>query len=364
MGRFTGFEVLLQDRPQANESRPPVAAPRDEASTGYGHGVLPRPVSVVELAVIMLAIQAIDWIWPALDVHDLQPSPYWLPVLLISAQYGTVSGALAVGAAIVSHFLFATLPEQGVGENDFAYRLRTLAQPILWIAAALLLGQFRMRQIAAKRELTRRVLELDVQRQTLSDYAHRLRRRCDLLEREIAGRPLDAGRHVLAAIGQLATGADKTETRGSVRERINRALGAAYPDATISLYLRTGDGFRLAVSSGDPVTTLCLDYLPDNHPLAAAIIERQGGLRILNEKDEEALGSQGLAAVPVVRRGTGRVIAMVKIEHGAGRLITDGLTTELAALAAAIEPLLAESGQEVEIRGANLRLPAPATTAS
>ena len=90
---------------------------------------------------------ALDHFWPSFPtLSQMQPHFFWLPVLLLSLQYGTVSGLLAAGVAIV---LTAWLgwAEQEVGENHFNYLLRISTQPMLWLVAALLLGQFRLRQI-------------------------------------------------------------------------------------------------------------------------------------------------------------------------------------------------------------------------
>lgn len=298
-------------------------------------GVLPRPAAMLELLAIFAAILLIDWLWPALDIHDLQPSPYWLPVLLLSAQYGTISGAVAAVAAIAFHFTFATSPEQGVGENEFAYRLRLLSQPILWIAAVLLLGQFRMQQIAAKRDLARLAIDLDEQRTGLADYAQRLRVRCDRLEREIAGRPHGEGRALLAAVGELAS---VSGTQRSIREisvAISRVVAVAYPQATVTLFVLRDGGFIRFTGSGPLPDNGFLDTIPKEHPLAAAILGQRISLCILRESDEAVLGSQGLAAVPVFDR-EGEVAGLLKIEQAPSYYIRDGIDLELTGLAQSI----------------------------
>lgn len=326
-------------------ARSGLAAPAAPSRTGLG--LLPPFISVIELAAMMLAILLIDWVWPSLDIHNIQPSPYWLPVLMLSVQYGTISGALAVMAAIAFYFVCATFPEQGVGENEFTYRLRILSQPILWIGAALLLGQFRMVQLAAKRELTSAVVDLDAQRTTLADYAQRLRTRCDLLEREIAGLPLQYGHGLIEALGALeaATQApNRFVPAPTIEAAVRDILRAAYPGARLSLFARDGNGNGLRKIASSEAST-GLQQIPADHPLATAIIQRGAALTVLDAGSDASLTGQGVAAVPVIRAASHTVpgttvIGMLLIEQASAAAITPALPHQLAALARMLAPAL------------------------
>ena len=323
----------------------PDSAPAEgeEQASYYGLQILPPLSAVFELAVIVAALLAIDWIWPALDINTIQPNPYWLPVLLLTLQYGTASGTLAVIVAIAAYFSFVTLPEQGVGENEFAYRLRVLAQPILWIAAAVLLGQFRMVQISAKRELARRLGELETQRDTLAGYANRLRTRCDALERDIASRPFYAGAALLDALSSMA------RSKGATPQQIERCLAAAFPGAAVSLFLRDGPTLQKSVSSGWPPDAAWSTVLPADHKLFQAIVGTRAHLSILDTAEETALDREGLAAVPVADLKSGKVLGMLKLELADARFMTDALVNQLETLAAVIAPALVDSAGVVRL---------------
>ena len=309
----------------------------------YGLQILPPLTAVLELLAIVAILLLIDWMWPALDFNNLQPSPYWVPVLLLSLQYGTASGTLAVIVAIAVYFSLVTLPEQGVGENEFTYRLRILGQPILWIAAAVLLGQFRMVQISAKRELTRSLLELEAQRNTLADYATRLRTRCDALERDIASRPWNAGSGLLAALALLRPPKEGGATA------IERCFATAFPGAAVALYLRQGSQLQKTVSSGWPADAPWAARYAADHPLHQAVATAKARLCILDAADEAPLSGQGLAAVPVLDARSGRVLAMLKLELADARFVVPGLLDQLDELAAAIAPALVEAGGIVSL---------------
>lgn len=318
-----------------------VPAGQVEQANYYGLQILPPLTAVIELAAIVGVILAIDWLWPALDINNLQPSPYWLPVLLLTLQYGTASGTMAVIVAIAAYFSFVTLPEQGVVENEFAYRLRILSQPILWIVAAVVLGQFRMVQISARREMARQLVEMETQRNTLADYAKGLRNRCDALEREIIARPFYAGATLLDAL------ADLPAPRGQLSLAVERCLSAAFPGAAISVFLRQGDQLVKAASSGWPVHAPWMTALPADHPLARAVTVDKRPVSILTAAGETVLSQQGLAAVALVSSRTGRAIGMIKIEAADARLISSDLVKQLDVLGAAIEPQLVETAHGV-----------------
>lgn len=333
----------------------------NSAGPGTGLPVLPPRNAVIELAMIVLAIVAIDWLMPNQGLSEIGPSPYWLPVLLMSLHYGTVSGLLAAGVGIAMTML-PGVPEQGVGENHFAYLLRIWAQPILWIAVAVLLGQFRIRQIAAKRELVRQVQELSTQRQALADYATNLRQRCDAVEREIAGRDHAPTMELLAALSDL--GRPDVDLGGA----LSRLLALAAPGAEASVYLVDGTWLRKVADSGWPAVHIRAEELTAAHPLYRAIVDRAQGVSVLDAGQESSLAGEGLAAVPIRAGGTDvRVAGMLKLDSAdAGHLTTDtllALDSLALALTHRLAAVAATSGMRIEA-SSEIGLPQKAETSA
>ena len=326
-----------------------------QARSGTGLPVLPPRSAVVELVVIVLAIVVLDWLLPSQGLAEIGPSPYWLPVLLMTLQYGTVSGLLAAGVGIAMTML-PGVPEQGVGENHFVYLLRIWAQPILWIAVAVLLGQFRIRQIAVKRELIRQVEELSSQRRALADYATNLRQRCETIERRIAGRDEVPGLAAVAAVDALADpGAD-------LAAALDRAAALAFPGADVSVYVREDAGLRLVASAGLAPDGATSDLLSPVHPLFRAVVERGGGLSILSAADEPLLAGEGLAAVAVRAPAGGAVVGLVKLDRAPPSLVGADTTAALSTLAAAIGRRYADADARAD--GGARAGPEPATGAT
>lgn len=306
------------DRPAA----PSLATePSKEPAAGDGLPLLPPLTALAELAFAFALIFGIDWAYPQLAVLDMQPHPFWIPVLMLGLQYGTVSGLVAAGAAIAAT-LFGGLPEAGIGENHFAYFLRVWGQPILWIAMALLVGQFRMRQIAAKQELRRLSEALVRQRDDLARHATGLRDRCALLERELAARRDHTPQRALALLARLS--ASEPASRSVPLSEIVDAL---FPGARARLYLvrggnlveQTDDGEEAGASEGAP-------RLSAAHPFVRALLADGKTRSVLDSAGEKLLDGIGLAAVPVRRTGERDIAGVVILERAAsGALTADGI---------------------------------------
>lgn len=328
-------------KPQEGQDRP-IASPASSAQNG-GLPVLPPLAALGELAVAFGLIYGLDRLFPQFNIFEIEPHPFWFPLLLLSLQYGTVSGLVAAGVAIAAS-MSAGLPEAGIGENHFAYFLRVWGQPILWIAIALLVGQFRMRQIAAKNELRRRNEELSRQRDALAAHAVDLRERCERLERALATSRDAQPFNVLTALGEVARGS--AAARGaasvhgaqnlqSVQTVLSRLAAAAFPDARLVVYRSTPEGLsRAAVHPEDGEAGRAIT-VPPLHPLHKALVERAKSLSLLDRRDEAVLGGIALAAVPV-RDAVGAVAGMLALEAGAPDLIAPRGLRALETLAAAI----------------------------
>ena len=70
------------------------------------------------------------------------PHPLWIPVLLMSAQYGIMGGLFAVIAA-GGAFLATDLTARSATQDFYEYTAVAAAQPCAWFAAALVLGGLR-----------------------------------------------------------------------------------------------------------------------------------------------------------------------------------------------------------------------------
>jgi polysaccharide biosynthesis protein PelD len=301
-----------------------MAADRQRPRTGGALPVLPPVFALVELT-IFAAIVFAEYAWaPFPDLTKLNPHPYWLPVLLISLQYGTLSGLLAASIAIIGTVLIG-LPEQDIGEAYFNYLIRAWAQPVLWLVVALLLGAFRMRQIEQRDDLLNQVDDLEHQGRLLDEHAGDLQSRCDRLERELVTKARPDPERLLDALARCAGDACSTTDLGA-------ALSAALPDTEASVYVRAGNGLQLVYAHGWPEAAKWPRAISGLDALALTVIGANRAASVLSAGDEKVLSGHGIFAQPIVDE-TGP-IGMLKIERMPPSAIGPDTVARLAVLAA------------------------------
>lgn len=295
--------------------------------------VLPPFGAFAELAVLLGAIQLAAYALPDIDILSLEPSPYWLPILLLSLQYGTVAGLLAAGAATLAYVMNG-LPEQIIDEHHFAYLLRVWALPILWIGVALILGQFRLRQIERKQELLAGFEQRTREAEALSVYARDLEQRCRQLERQLTSQGTRDGAGVLDAIARL--GQPGSDLAGALDDLCQ----AAFPGAQVTVYAAQTSAIEAAfATSGASARTRRLGA---DHSLYRRVIGERASISVLDAAGEAALAGEGLAAAPIVHEESGRVLGLIKLERAGAGVLTAGIGDRLAAVARLIAPMMAE----------------------
>src|SRR3954470_3928529 len=90
-----------------------------------------------ESVLIFVILLCIEWMIPGpASLARLSPHPFWIPVILISSQYGSASGLSITGCAGALS-LFARWPEKPAQEDFYRYSMRIWREPILWIFGSL-----------------------------------------------------------------------------------------------------------------------------------------------------------------------------------------------------------------------------------
>ncbi len=284
------------------------ATPGRQTKEWTGLPVLPSRMALIELGVLVAVILLERFVDPFPDLSRMNPHPYWIFVLLLSLQYGTVSGLLAAIVSIIGTIVLG-LPEADIGESYFEYLVRVWTQPVLWLVMALMLGSFRMRQIEFRDDLLREVDDLQSRGVALVDHAKHLKARCDALERELAASADPEAQRVLDAVARLAR-----VSEGDGEAAFRSAMSLAFPNAQASVFLVRPDGWSLAYSSGWPERARWKTSFGPSEPLVEAVAVERRALSILAAKDDAVLAGQGQFAVPILADGGARTVGFVKVE--------------------------------------------------
>jgi polysaccharide biosynthesis protein PelD len=289
-------------------------------------GYAPWALELVIVLSMMLLIAAATPIGAHLG--SISPHPLWIPVLLLSSQYGTMAGVAAAVASMVVHWLAGAPPQAG-GEDIYDYLYRTWREPMLWPVAAVVLGGFRAQHAQKTESLRARLIEADAQLRSIGELAEGLRAHCEALERHIA---CAADRSIEAGLAALE------EVRKASPETLEPALARAMemlvgPASYLLLTLRDGrlrvDG-EISGALGGSSEEPRIERLPE-----ALETELLRGQRLLSIRKSEAVGQLagvGLIAAPILAPTGDRLIGALLVQSMDPMRLTEATEHNLCVL--------------------------------
>jgi polysaccharide biosynthesis protein PelD len=267
-----------------------------------------RSSAALEIAVFLAMALAIDHAFlDGARFRSMPQHPFWILVLLISAQYGTAEGLLAAVASSAA-LLVHNVPPQTVSQDRFMWLFEVLRLPLAWIFASLVLGGLRTRQIRERERLRRALAEASHREQKLSEAYKRLDAAKAALETRVATQ-------LRTAVGlyESARAIEKLDP-SEVLLGVSNLIRSVMNPEKFSLYLLDNSGLELALEEGWSAK----DTFPRRYAAGDAIFEevvgRQRVLSVANPEDEAVLSGAGMIAAALVAPDAGRVIGMLKIE--------------------------------------------------
>lgn len=130
---------------------------------------------LVELVVLYSLLLVLAYVLPGQnELTAINPHPFWIPVLLLSVQYGPLGGGAAALVGSLLHWLIGA-PVQAGGEDFYDYIYRIWREPMLWLGASVVLGGLRSQQIDKVEALRVQVTEAETQRRRIADLADSLK---------------------------------------------------------------------------------------------------------------------------------------------------------------------------------------------
>jgi hypothetical protein len=188
---------------------------------------------------------------------ESMPHPFWIPVLLMSAQYG-IMGALFATMAATGVFFANELPPQSAAQDFYAYAGMIAVQPCAWFAAALVLGGLRTLHIHHHGELQERLDQTRLAAEDLADGLERAVSETEQLEQRIAAdsSTLASFLHSLAKL-ELR---DRRALVASIADVIRYGVGAT----SFTIYLKGAHGMEpcLGIEDGVGVAPTAIAPLP------------------------------------------------------------------------------------------------------
>ena len=266
-------------------------------------------MAVLEMALLLALALLVDAVFlDATRFWGWSPHPFWIVVLLMSAQYGTREGLMTAIAASLA-LLVGNIPTQGVSQDLHTYVFAIARHPLLWCTTSIALGALRDRHRSERDRLTANLEEARFREKKVAGAYEQLSRLKSQLESQL--------------VGQMRTSTTLYKAASSIEEMRPEAvlrgivdvLRATLNPEQFSLYLLRGDQLELAIESGWKTSDAYSRCFPEATPLFREVVGKQTLLSINNPEHEVILGSTGVLAGPVVHPVTGEVTGMLKIER-------------------------------------------------
>jgi len=289
---------------------------------------------LVELVVLYSLLLVLAFVLPGPnELTAINPHPFWIPVLLLSMQYGSLGGFAAALVGSLLHWLIGA-PVHAGSEDFYDYVYRIWREPMLWLGASVVLGGLRAQQLDTVDALRLRLSQSDTQRRTIADLADRLKRHCAALERAGAcadDRSIEAG---LVALHEVET-ASADQLDESIARAAQLLLGS---DAYVVLEVRDGGlqvvgaltrqvGGRASRSGQDAGVVLT--------PRQEEALLRNRMLDVHRAGDAELLAGLGVMACPILAAGD-RCLGVLVVQSMDPALLAAGAGTSLKALCSSI----------------------------
>jgi len=268
-----------------------------------------RLVPIFETIFFLLVLIVLDTIWGKGDrfIHRGM-HPFWVIVLLISAQYGFFQGLIAAFLSIL--FLYVgNLPPIRQDEPFFQYDLRISFLPLLWILAAVVIGKITDNRISQQNHLREELHAAKRESGAITKAYENMKQKKDSFEVYIAGLHKTAAMifNTFLGIEQLKP-VDLLYGLGPVVE------SALHPKK-YSVYSFGPNGFETILSYGWTQSDQYLRRIESPNPLFEEIAEKKRLVCLVNHDDKIILNSQGVLAAPFIDPETKQIFGMLKIEE-------------------------------------------------
>lgn len=257
-----------------------------------------------EMSILFAVLLAVDHgFLSGQAFSQVEPNPYWLPVVIMALTYGTGAG---LWAAIIATGIWVAAPHNRAEAGDqLEMLLRLSLQPLMWIVVALVIGEVTASRKIKIREQEKRGDETERKLERMADALARLAKINRTLQIRIATEERTVGQAISAAIGL-------TEPSQANRiQAVTRLIALAAQTENFTFYdVRGGQiiarfGGRAAHNRPHELSQTDLSQMM----IAGPALAHAGPAA-----DRKALARVGIVALPV-RTGDGGVLLGVLVIH-------------------------------------------------
>lgn len=268
-----------------------------------------RGVAVIELFLFFAVAFLIDWLTGGgFDrFAGAEPHPYWIAVLLLSVQYGTNEGLLAALAASAA-LRVGNLPAQTIDQDLYQYLLMVSHEPLMWMVAAVLIGEVRMRQIREREHLRDGLTRARAESEAITRSYQQLKTVKENLETRVAGQM-----RTVSTLYRAARSVDRLD-EGEVLLGVSELIRTVMNPEKSSLFLLNGALLESVTNEGWTDEDNYARWFDSSKPLFETVVGRQHFPCVAHTEDERVLDGEGVLAGPLIAADSGEIVGMIKIE--------------------------------------------------
>jgi len=267
-----------------------------------------RSVVILEIIVFLGACLIADQIFFEGDRFIyIEPHPFWIVVVLLSVQYGSVAGLLCAFACSAG-LLVDNIPDRSFDQDRNEWIMSVIKLPFLWFLSAVVIGEVSARRLTEREELQDEIQGLNERESALLETLENLGKSKDRLEVLIAGQ-WNTVQKTLVAARDIESLTPELLLESSM-VLIDSLLG---PDQ-FSIYIFEDTTLTYAYGKGWEDSSDYADKFSVDDPLFSVIIGERRTLSISRPQDEQLLGREGVLAGPIINHETEELIGMLKVE--------------------------------------------------
>jgi hypothetical protein len=268
----------------------------------------PKWSPLVETGLFVGLTLAVDAVWGSGDrFARVEPHPFWAIVLLMAVQYGTREALVAAAVSSIA-LLAGNLPAQAFDQSVHEYAVQVLRLPLVWMIAAMVLGELRVRHRQHQLDTDERLSHAERRVELLSGAHGELTAAKERLETRLAGQ-LRTATGMFQAARALET-VDPGQVLAGATELVTVALNAK----AFSIFLLENGALVLGAAQGWTEDRALARRYASNEPLFKEVVGAQRFLTVTTPVGESVLRGHGLIAGPLICPSTGQLVGMLKIE--------------------------------------------------
>lgn len=295
---------------------------------------------LAEMLILFASLLAIDHgLLSGEAFADVNPNPYWLPVLIMAMSYGTGMG---LAAAFAATMIWLAAPHgRADGVDDLEMQVRLSLLPMLWMGTGLAIGEVTASRKARIAEQERRYHVMERNWERMADTFKRLAKINRTLQIRIATEQRAVGQAISAATGLADS--DPANQLNAVARLI--ALAAQTEDFTC---FDVQGSQVVARFRGKAAKRRPSDLSRTN--LGRHMIANPALLHADRVADRKILARLGIVALPIRNDDDGPIAALLVI-HASRRLrLTDAKIAELSYIAQSLGrlPVMFAGGTAVQ----------------